>query len=177
MKGYGLVQREKGARLLYTPVERTYGDMSVTLNVDPGKTAGQGFGSATGQFMEIYVKYDTRSLTGYGLRIIRTTKYDHAVDFILMKYENGIASPVSEPVSSTCYRTDCTIELKVEGNKLIAHAETKTEVPGPVSPELKKTVRLQADIVPGPFGGTGVQHTGSTGANATMLHWLQIDWK
>ena len=177
MKGYGLVQREKGARLLYTPVERTYGDMSVTLNVDPGKTAGQGFGSATGQFMEIYVKYDTRSLTGYGLRIIRTTKYDHAVDFILMKYENGIASPVSEPVSSTCYRTDCTIELKVEGNKLIAHAETKTEVSGPVSPELKKTVELQADIVPGPFGGTGVQHTGSTGANATMLHWLQIDWK
>lgn len=177
MKGYGLVQKEKGARLLYTPVEHHYGDMSVTLNADPGKSAGQGFGSATGQFLEIYIKYDTRSLTGYGLRIVRTTKYDHAVDFILMKYENGIASPISEPVSSTCYRTDCTIELKAEGDKLTARAETKTEVPEPASPELKKTVELQADIVPSHWGGTGVQHTGSTGANATMLHWLQIDWK
>jgi len=177
MKGYGLVQQEKGARLLYTPVDRAYSDMFVTLNVDPGKTAGQGFGSATGQYMEIYIKYDTQSLTGYGLRIIRTTKYDRAVDFILMKYENGIAIPISEPVSSTCYRTDCTIELKVEGNKLIAHAETKTTVPEPVAPELKKTVDIQADITLNPFGGTGVQHTGSTGANATMLHWLQIEWK
>jgi hypothetical protein len=177
MKGYGLVQHEKGARLLYTPVGHSYKDMAVTLNVDPGKTAGQGFGSATGQYLEIYIKYDTRSLSGYGLRIIRTTKYDHAVDFVLMKYENGIATPISEPVSSTCYRTDCTIRLRTKGNKLIAHAETKTEVPDPVLPELKKVVELQADILPTPLGGTGVQHTGSTGANATMLHWLQINWK
>ncbi|MDR3118280.1 MAG: hypothetical protein LBU44_02495 [Mediterranea sp.] len=177
MKGYGLVQQEKGARLLYTPVEETCGDMSVTLNVDPGKTAGQGFGSATGQFMEIYIKYDTRSLTGYGLRIIRTTKYDHAVDFILMKYENGIATPISQPVSAGCYRTDCTIELKAEGNKLTAHVETKTEIAEPLSPGVKKTVDLQADITPNPFGGTGVQHTGTTGAGATMLHRLQLNWE
>jgi len=177
MKGYGLVQQERGARLLYTPVEREYSDMSVTLNVDPGKTAGQGFGSATGQYMEIYIKYDTQSLTGYGLRIIRTTKYDRAVDFVLMKYENGLGAPISEPVSSTCYRTGCTIKLKVNGNRLIAHAETKTEVPEPVAPELKKIVDIEADITPNLFGGAGVQHTGSTGANATMLHWLQIDWK
>ena len=46
--------------------------MSLTLNVDPTKTAGQGFGSATGQYMDVCLKFDTRSLTGYGLRIIRT---------------------------------------------------------------------------------------------------------
>ena len=177
MKGMGLMQAAKGARLLYTPVERVYTDMSVTLNVDPGKQAGQGFGSATGQYMEIYIKYDTRTLTGYGLRIIRTTKYDHAVDFILMKYENGQAIPITAPVSSACYRTGCTISLSVKGNKLIAHAETTTKLPVSDKPELVAVVDLQADILPGSFGGVGIQHTGSVGASATMLHWLNVNWK
>jgi hypothetical protein len=48
-KGTGLLQATKGARLLYTPVRGGYSNMSVVLNVDPCKTAGQGFGSATGQ--------------------------------------------------------------------------------------------------------------------------------
>lgn len=177
MKGLGLVQAAKGARLLYTPVEQDYADMSVTLHVDPGKQAGQGFGSATGQYMEIYIKYDTRTLTGYGLRIIRTTKYDHAVDFILMKYENGQATPITEPVSSVCYRTDCTISLSVKGNKLIVHAETATELPVSDKPGLAGVVDLQADILQNNFGGMGIQHTGSVGASATMLHWLKANWE
>lgn len=176
MQGMGLVQTTKGARLLYTPVRGDCKDMSVTLNVDPGKQAGQGFGSATGQFLEIYIKFDTQTLTGYALRIIRTTKLANAVDFILMKYDNGIATPISEPVSSVCYRTDCTIDLKVEGNKLIAHAETKTELPDELLDGLKKTVDLNAEILPNDFGGMGIQHTGSAGANSTMLHWLKINW-
>ncbi len=177
MKGTGLIQNTKGARLLYTPVQAKTGDMTVTLNVDPGKTAGQGFGSATGQYLELYIKYDTRTLTGYGLRIVRTTKYDNAVDFILMKYENGVATEISEPVAGICYRTDCTITLKAQGKTLAAHVDTGTELPDPVNPELKKVVDIRADIKPNAFGGTGVQHTGSTGANATMLHWLKMEWK
>ena len=39
----------KELRLLYTPLDGSYGDMAITLNVDASKTAGQGFGSATGQ--------------------------------------------------------------------------------------------------------------------------------
>ena len=89
--GTGLLQDQKGARLLYTPLDGSYGDMAITLNVDASKTAGQGFGSATGQYLDSYIKFDTRTLTGYALRIIRTTKYSNAVDFILMKYENGVA--------------------------------------------------------------------------------------
>ena len=176
-KGTGLVQVAKGARILYTPVAGTYKDMSITLNVDPAKQAGQGFGSPTGQYLEVYIKYDPLTLTGYGLRIIRTTKFDSAVDFVLMKYENGVPTPISDPVSATCYRTDCTISLKTQGNKLVAHVETTTPLPEPTHPNLKKTVDLEADIQTNTFGGTGVQHTGSTGASATMLHWLQVDWK
>ena len=31
------------------------------LNVDASKTAGQGFGSATGQYLDLYIKFDTRT--------------------------------------------------------------------------------------------------------------------
>ena len=72
--------------------------MKITLNVDPSKTAGQGFGSATGQYMDICIKFDTRTLTGYALRIIRTTKYSNAVDFMPTKYENGRTTAISLPV-------------------------------------------------------------------------------
>ena len=176
--GTGLLQDQKGARLLYTPLDGTYGDMEITLNVDASKTAGQGFGSATGQYLDLYIKFDTRTLTGYALRVIRTTKYSNAVDFMLMKYENGKTEAITAPVSSTCYRTDCTITLKAKGGKLTAHAETTTLLPAPVTdPNLKLFVDLEADITPNTFGGTGIQHTGSCGESTTMLHYLKVDWK
>ena len=176
--GTGLLQDQKGARLLYTPLDGTYGDMEITLNVDASKTAGQGFGSATGQYLDLYIKFDTRTLTGYALRVIRTTKYSNAVDFMLMKYENGKTEAITAPVSSTCYRTDCTITLKAKGGKLTAHAETTTPLPAPVTdPNLKLFVDLEADITPNTFGGTGIQHTGSCGESTTMLHYLKVEWK
>lgn len=173
----GLLQAAKGARLLYTPVEDIYQDMHITLTVDPCKTAGQGFGSATGQYMDVYIKFDTRTLTGYALRIIRTTKHDKAVDFLLMRYENGIATPISKPVSSVCYRTGCTLDLSVKGKHFTVHAETSTPLPALHKPELTKTVDLEAEIIPNTYGGTGIQHTGSTGASATMLRSMQVKWE
>ncbi|KAA6308352.1 hypothetical protein EZS27_039966, partial [termite gut metagenome] len=176
-RGTGLLQASKGARLLYTPIHENYGNMSVSINVDPCKTAGQGFGSATGQYMDIYIKFDTQTLTGYALRIIRTTKFDRAVDFVLMKYENGTTTEICEPVSATCYRMDCTITLTVKGNQLTAHAETRTKLTEPFQPNLRSVVDLQTEIETNKYGGTGVQHTGSVGANATMLHWIKIKWE
>ena len=173
--GKGLLQEQRGARLMYTPIERSYGDMSVTLLVDPTKTAGQGFGSATGQYMDVCLKFDTRTLTGYGLRIIRTTKHAKAVDFLLVKYENGIVTPITDAVSSTCYRTGCTIRLEAHGNLLTAHVETTT--PQPKDSQLPHVVDLQAPITPSPFGGFALQHTGSSGGESTtMLHHLTINW-
>ena len=176
--GTGLLQDQKGARLLYTPLDGSYGDMAITLNVDASKTAGQGFGSATGQYLDLYIKFDTCTLTGYALRIIRTTKYSNAVDFILMKYENGVAEAISQPVSSICYRTNCTLTLTAKGGKLTAHASTTTPLPAPVTdPNLKLSVDLEADIASNTFGGTGIQHTGSCGESTTMLHYMKVEWE
>ena len=175
--GMGFVQAVRGARLLYTPVEGTYGDMSVTLAVDPCKVGGQGFGSATGQYLDIFIQYDTKTLSGYGLRIIRTTKHDNAVDFILMKYENGRSQELTAPVSSTAYRSTCTIRLEVRGNKLSASAATTAPDSARPGQAVVPSVHIETEIVPNGFGGAGVVHTGSVGANSTMLHQMDILWK
>ena len=173
--GKGLLQAQRGARLMFTPTEGDYNDMTLTLQVDPTKTAGQGFGSATGQYMDVCLKFDTRTLTGYGLRIVRTTKHAKAVDFLLVEYQGGKVIPISDAVSSTCYRTGCTIKLQAKGSQLTAHVETKTAKPADSS--LPHVVDLQATVVPNRQGGIHIQHTGSCGESTTMLHRLQAVWE
>ena len=172
--GEGLLQAQRGARLMYTPAEGFYSDMSLTLHVDPTKTAGQGFGSATGQYMDVCLKFDPHTLTGYGLRIIRTVKYAKAVDFYLVAYENGHVKAISEAISATCYRTGCTISLQLIGNRLSAHVETTT--PKPADSALPHVVDLSAEVKGNAFGGVAIQHTGSCGESTTMLHRLQVQW-
>lgn len=173
--GTGLLQAQRGARLLYTPVDKSHGDMSVTLCVAPTKTAGQGFGSATGQYMDVYIKTDTRTMTGYALRIERTPKHAKAVDFSLVRYDHGHVTPITEPVSATCYRTKCTIKLDISGRKFTANIETTA--PAQTSSILPNSVTLSAEIEPNTFGGTGVQHTGSCGESTTMLHSMIIEYR
>ncbi len=174
--GTGLIQIQKGARLRYTPPRGRYGDMCVTLVCDPAKTAGQGFGSATGQYLDLYICFDTRTLTGYALRAIRTTKHSDAVDFLLVRYDNGHTTAISEPVSSPCFRTDCTLTVRAAGNRLTAHVETTTELPEKTR-HLPQSVDLEAEITPNAFGGTGILYTGSCGESLVMLHRLEVDWE
>lgn len=179
--GAGLYEGTQGSRLMYTPVEGTYGDMSLKLVVDPAKTAGQGFGSA-GQYMDVLLKFDTSTLTGYGLRIIRTKASSNAVTFVLVKYDNGAVTEISDKVIASCYATGCTISLKAESNKLTAHVETPTEqLADQAAKGYPHVVDLTADIEANSFGGVAIQHTGTVGSggwqNTTMLHNLDITWE
>ena len=179
--GAGLYEGTQGSRIMYTPVEGTYGDMSLELVVDPAKTAGQGFGSA-GQYMDVLLKFDTSTLTGYGLRIIRTKASSNAVTFVLVKYDNGTVTEISDEVIASCYATGCTISLKVEGNKLTAHVETPTEqLADQAAKGYPHVVDLTADIEVNSFGGVAIQHTGTVGSggwqNTTMLHNLNVTWE
>lgn len=176
-KGRGLSQRRKGARLMYVPVDSICGDMSLTLLVDPAKTAGQGFGSATGQYLDVTIKFDPVTLTGYALRIIRTTRHSNAVDFLLMRYDNGVTTPISEAVTGACYRTGCTISLNYSAGILTADVTTATPLRQPDDPEVMNEIHLRAPVAPLPYGGLMIQHTGSTGESATMLHHLNAEWR
>lgn len=179
-KGYGLCPLMQGARLLYTPVRGIYQDMSVSVLADPSKTQGQGFGSA-GQYLDIYIKFDTKRLTGYALRIERTVKSARAVDFVLIKYNDGKTTKITDPVTASCFRTGCRILLSVCGGVLRAHVETTLpELPVHIEEGLTAVVDLSAKIDANPYGGSGVLFTGSTGihgvGNITMLHQMQISW-
>jgi hypothetical protein len=173
--GQGLVQQTRGARLLYTPTRNSCSGMRLTMIVDPCKSGGQGFGSATGQYMELYIAYDAANQSGYGLRIERTPEYDHAVLFRLMKYEHGVATSLGVEQASSCYRTSCTIKLTLDRGTLSATATTTAELSSSDA-EIQPEVHLQTTVPPLSSPGFGVQHTGTTGAGATLIHYLQSEW-
>ena len=174
--GWGLLQAQRGARIMFTPPVAEYDSMKVELDVDPTKTAGQGFGSATGQYMDVCLKFDTRTLTGYALRIVRTTKYSKAVDFLLVRYDQGKVTPLTEPVSAICYRTGCHIKAAYVNGVLTADVSTDTPLATPYDPALQTTVHLSANVSQNSFGGFCLQHTGSCGESTTMLHHLLLQW-
>ena len=172
----GLLQAQRGARMRFTPPKGDYGDMVVKLDVAPTKTAGQGFGSATGQYMDVGLKFDNITLSGYALRIVRTTKYANAVDFLLVRYDNGKVRPLTEPVSAICYVTGCHINVHFHHGMLTADVFTDKALKMPDDPNLKSRVHLSAPVGDNSFGGFLLQHTGSCGESTTMLHKLRIEW-
>ncbi len=174
----GFIQAVKGARMRYTPVGNSFGDIKISFTAIPAKTAGQGFSSARSQYMDIGIKMDTKEMNGYTLRIIRTTKYSDAVDFTLMKYENGVATPISKSVTTSCYRPNCIISVEVKNNKFIVHAENTADYFSENYPaEVVKIVNLEAEIIPNNFGGISLQHTGTIDSGATLIKDLKMEWK
>ncbi len=174
----GLVQSRVGARLRYTPVAGKYGDMRIELTACPAKTAGQGFASARQQYLDIFIKYDHYTRTGYALRLIRTTKYGNAIDFVLLRYIQGEAAPLCAPMSATCFRTPCHITLEVTGDKLHATAHTDSNYHAPENKgELKDSVDISVPIESNEYGGFGLQHTGTVHGGATLIRHLIAEWK
>lgn len=174
----GLVQASRGARLFYTPPRAKCRDMSLTVALEPCKPAGQGFGSATGQYLDIYLKFDPVTLSGYGLRIERVPSFDKAVTFTLMRFDSGLAVPLSEPVASSCYRTTCTVTLAISRGLLTASARTDAPDADP-RPGVLPAVDISARVdTPDPHAvAFGFQHTGSVGASATLISAIEASWK
>jgi hypothetical protein len=169
----GLLQG-RSARLLYTPVGNDFGDMKLSMTVAPSKTAGQGF-SVAHLYMDVLIKFDTKTMTGYALRFIRTTKYSDAVDCIFIKYNNGLVEEISKPVSTSCYRPTCNITLETKGNKIIAHADSPAEYYKiPNRPEVLTEVNMETEINPDRAGGFGIEYNGGA---ATMIKVLNVEWK
>ena len=178
-KGYGIQQIQQGARLRYTPVEGRYGDMSVTWQVDPAKDGGQGFASARQQYLDLFIKFDTKTLTGYALRAIRTTKFSNAVDIVIVKYTDGNVEYISDAVSTDCFLTGCVLSIRTEGDRLIAHVEGPGKLADPVNdPRIHNVVDIEAPYSPNIFGGFGLQHTSTVGEESRiMIHSVKVEWK
>jgi hypothetical protein len=176
--GRGLYQNTQGARLRYTPAGKTYGDMSVTVEADPAKTAGQGFGSA-GQYMDVCIKFDTERLSGYGLRIQRRKEASDAVFMALVEYREGHTRLLTDFCITSCFLTGCTIRLAAEGGMLRATVTTKTaQSESHREKGYAHRVTLSAPAEENSCGGLCLWHTGTPGTggwqNTTMLHSIEI---
>lgn len=166
---WGLVQLLKGARMMYTPANETEEVKTQTCHVtlDPCKGPGQGFGSATGQYLDICIKFNTRTLTGYGIRFIRTPDYDHAVETYLVEYANGSITPVTTPQRCDIFKRGCSITLTAAGDTISARIENCN------FPDSKQCLSAKMPH-PNTFGGFHLQHTGSTGASATVIKSIML---
>lgn len=163
---YGLIQRTRGARMMYTGISsEDYDKQKLVLSLNPCKGPGQGFGSATGQYMDICIKFDTRTLTGYGIRFIRTVNYDRAVEVMLVKYNNGEITQITEPQKCTIFRRGCQLTLSYADSLIKAEIQNGDE-----------TQSLSAKADHNKYGGIHIQHTGSTGASATVISGLKCEY-
>ena len=176
--GTGLVQSEKGARLSYIPARDVCRDMTVCLTAEPAKSGGQGFGSATTQYMDICVKFDPVSLNGYALRIERTPDYDKAVRFSLIRYTDGITKVIDEGVASDCFRTPCTINVGITDGRLFATASTGADnTDRQRGDDIAEEVSLSVPVEDSGLTGFCIQHTGSVGTSSTLIRDVALNWK
>ncbi len=175
--GEGLVQNDKGARLSYIPARDACQNMTISLTAEPAKSGGQGFGSATTQYMDICVKFDPVNLNGYALRIERTPDHDRAVSFSLIKYVDGKTTVISEPIISNCFRNPCHISVGITDGILRATAYTDApQQDRKCCEDVKERVDLSVPVDKSTLSGFCIQHTGSTGPSSTLLRDLNITW-
>jgi uncharacterized repeat protein (TIGR02543 family) len=171
----GIYQTQRGARLRYTAKGDSFGDMTATIKLAPGKTAGQGFGSSN-QYMDVLIKFDTVNLTGYGLRIYRSS--GDSCKFALVEWNNGKTRLISESIESSCYLTECTVKVWTENGKLFASASSTAPQPSTaVDKGYAEKVDLSADVTDNTNGGFCLQHTGTVGDNCTYIGGIELEWK
>lgn len=188
----GLLTTTQGARLLYQP-RGSFSDMSLSLSLSPEKIGGQGFGSATDQYLEIYLKWDPVSRTGYALRFERLSSdplngnqaipsSGNSTRVSLSEYVNGVRTIFPDCyVESSVYMPGVHVELKLVGNVLSADVTTKSsQSSAQQSYKLPNEIHFSAKLpdVSSSFGGFGVQFTGTASAgNRTVLEKVEVALK
>ncbi len=169
----GLLPAGRSASLFYTPVGKTFGPMRFMLTLAPSKSAGQGF-SVAHLYMDVLIKFDASTMSGYGLRFLRTTKYSNAVDCFYVKYQNGKVTPASTPVTISCFRTPCFVRLEYADGMLTSQVSTTADYlknyPPGVLPELK----LSTEAEDNQFGGFGINFNGGA---AVLIKNVDVLWK
>ena len=164
-EGYrGYVQNVRGARIVIDGERGVRGKKKkIRVTLCPCKSAGQGFGSATGQYLDLCLAMDTVTMSGYGLRFERTPDYDHAVAVSLIEYRNECITHITLPEKCELYKSPCraTVEL-VHGllSATITHNRQKQTIKYPVGMQAADNAYGEAYII---------QHTGSVGSNATLI--------
>lgn len=188
----GLQTATQGARLLYHP-QGAWSDMSLAVDLTPEKIAGQGFGSATGQYFEVYIKWNPLTQTGYALRFQRLSadplnggkpilSSGNSVRVSMMEYVNGARRILPGVYAeSSVYMPGARAVFSLVGDVLSADVvtaspQTSTQAGYALPGELhfKAHVASAAST----SGGFGFQFTGTPSpGNRTLLENLEVTLK
>jgi hypothetical protein len=94
---------------------------------------------------------------------------------MVVKYENGEVTNISEPVSTTSFKTSCKITVAIKGNKILASATTSAQNNiEPARRNVYAAVNMETEIVPNAFGGFGIQYNGGS---PTLIKDLKVEWR
>lgn len=185
----GLRTATQGARLLYQP-RGSFSDMSLSLDLTPEKVDGQGFGSATDQYLEVYLKWDPKTRTGYALRFERLStdplnnhepiaSSGNSTRVSMSEYVNGVRTIFPDCyVESSVYMPGAHLMFKLAGNVLSADVTTKSpQTSAQRRYQLPHEIHFSATLpdVSSTRGGFGVQFTGTAGSGGrTELEKLEV---
>lgn len=185
----GLVTATQGARLLYQP-QGAFSDMALALALTPEKVAGQGFGSATGQYLEVYIKWDPLTRTGYALRFQRLSSdplngnrpipsSGNSVRVSMWEVVNGNRTLLPGAyVESSVFMPGAKVAFKLVGNVLSADVTTRSpQTSTQAGYRLPHKVHFSVTLprMTSTVGGFGVQFTGTASAgNRTLLEKLEV---
>jgi hypothetical protein len=164
VNGYGLKVAAKTGGLLRGSLlyqnDAPTGDMQVKVVLTPDKIGGDGFGAPSSgddgddiQRVDIFIKYDPRTKTGYALRFWHTIPSAGTCMFQLYRVENGKGSPVSSQQQLTgVYKPNTTFILSVAGSTLTVRGANSMD---------SDMLSLQEPIVSNQFGGAGISIPGT----------------
>lgn len=181
--------RQPEPPLMVFAQEGAYGDMSVTVDYSSSKVEGQGFGGS-GCYMDVLVKYDPVTRSGYGVRIERVPATTNGTLWTLYSFEGSTRQALTQGVLAATFMPKSTLTLSVEGDTLRLVAATASEkTPLQVSEELPARLELSWTDPEGrlgkmPAGGCAfrIYNSGTPGYaynaasnNCVMLHRVRLD--
>ena len=92
--------------------------MYLDMDLAVEKSSGDGFGSANGQFLELFVNYDAETQSGTALRLEREVCTGHGVFMSIREYRNGENRILGEKIFTRRYKTCCRLSVRYADNQL-----------------------------------------------------------
>lgn len=174
--GLGLMPNGYGSYLLYTPSEKQSDNIDMTIDIDLFKQI-ENLDESDPKYIDICIKFDTKQLIGYGLRIARSPYNDKYIDCALIEYRDGQVNILTGTKSIASYYT--TNHIHIWTKKYAMYADIITDKKN-YSKDYKlssKSIHLGATITPNNNNGIGLLFTDFYEPDhAAVLKYMYIRW-
>lgn len=188
---WGLMNNGRGPEpgLLVFNRAGSFGDASLMLDYSSGKVEGQGFGGS-GCYLDVMVKYDPATRSGYGVRIERVRATTNGTLWTLYRFAGEERTALTEGVLAAAFMPQSRLVVSVEGSTLRVSASTQSErTPLQVSERLPDRLDLSWTDPSGELGrntfggcalriynsGTPSYRYNAMSNNCVMLHGIRLE--